>query len=254
MKIKPVLLGLSILLSGCATTQHSNQTLPEEHVSHWGYSGQEGPEFWGSLSSKNSACSAGVNQSPVNLTDFIESDLASLKMEYKSEASSIINNGHTIQVNYQPGSVLTVNEHSYELKQFHFHSPSENQIDGKSYPLEAHFVHADEKGNLAVVAVMFEENKENKTLKEIWALMPDKTDEENKNISNILIEGVLPSNREYYRFNGSLTTPPCSEGVLWLVMKETVSVGKGQIEHFGHTIELPNNRPVQGINSRAILK
>jgi len=248
MKIQSTLLALSLLVSGCATTQHS------EHNIHWSYSGHEGPEYWGALSQKYSTCSAGVNQSPINLTEAIDSELTPLQMEYNSEAREIINNGHTIQVNYQPGSLLKINNHSYELKQFHFHSPSENHINGQSYPLEAHFVHADKKGNLAVVAVMFEESKENKTLREIWALMPEKTGKKNSQIPKILIDGILPSNKEYYRFNGSLTTPPCSEGVLWLVLKQTVTASKGQIQHFGHIIDVPNNRPVQSINARPILK
>jgi len=236
-------------MSGCATTQHS------EHSAHWGYSGHEGPEYWGSLSSKYSSCDSGQNQSPVNIKNSIGSELTPLQMEYNSDASEIINNGHTIQINYLPGSNLTVNNHKYELKQFHFHTPSENHINDKSYSMEAHFVHANEEGNLAVVAVMFEtKNKENETLKEIWALMPEKTGGINKLLPKLLIDGILPSNKEYYRFNGSLTTPPCSEGVLWLVMKQPISASRGQIQHFGHIIDVPNNRPIQNINTRTILK
>ncbi len=124
MKKKLSLLALTILTTGCATTI--------QHSSHWGYSGHEGPEYWGTLDAKYSSCDKGVNQSPVNLTGFIESELPSLELAYKAGAYEIINNGHTIQINYQSGSKLTVNGHSYELKQFHFHSPSENHINGKS--------------------------------------------------------------------------------------------------------------------------
>ena len=240
---------MTMLTAGCATTtQHS------EHKSHWGYTGHEGPEYWGDLKPKYSTCATGVNQSPVNLTNFIESELPPLKMVYKSNADNIVNNGHTIQVNYQPGSILTVSGHDYELKQLHFHSPSENHINSKSYSLEAHLVHADDKGNLAVVAVMFEDGNENKTMKDIWALMPEKSGAKNNQLSKISVEGILPTHRDYYRFNGSLTTPPCSEGVLWIVMKQALTASKGQVEHFGHIIDLPNNRPIQGINARAILK
>ena len=240
---------MTMLTAGCATTtQHS------EHKSHWGYTGHEGPEYWGDLKPKYSTCATGVNQSPVDLTNFIESELPPLKMMYTSNADNIVNNGHTIQVNYQPGSILTVSGHDYELKQLHFHSPSENHINSKSYSLEAHLVHADDKGNLAVVAVMFEDGNENKTMKDIWALMPEKSGAKNNQLSKIPVEGILPTHRDYYRFNGSLTTPPCSEGVLWIVMKQALTASKGQVEHFGHIIDLPNNRPIQGINARAILK
>lgn len=248
MKIKTTLLAISLLASGCATTHHS------EHSAHWGYSGHEGPEYWGSLSPKYSTCSTGVNQSPVDLKNTVESELTPLKLLYSSSVSNIVNNGHTIQVNFQPGSILSVSDHEYELKQFHFHSPSENHINGRSYPLEAHFVHADKEGNLAVVAVMFEEGDENAALKDIWALMPEKAGAKNSQLPKISIEGILPNSRDYYRFNGSLTTPPCSEGVLWLVMKQSSSASKGQIQHFGHIINVPNNRPIQGTNARAILK
>ena len=117
MKIKTTLLAISLFASGCATTQHS------EHSAHWGYAGHEGPEYWGSLSPKYSTCSTGVNQSPVDLKNTVESELTPLKMMYSSDVSSITNNGHTIQVNFQPGSILSVSGHEYELKQFHFHSP-----------------------------------------------------------------------------------------------------------------------------------
>ncbi len=246
MKTKSSLLALTLLTTGCATTTQES--------SHWGYSGHEGPEYWGSLDAKYSTCDKGINQSPVNLTDFIESDLSPLQLSYKTGGHEVINNGHTIQVNYQPGSKLNINGHSYELKQFHFHSPSENHINGKSYPMEVHLVHADNEGNLAVVGVMFEEGSDNKTLKEIWGIMPKEAESKNALPSMAFVEGILPASRDYYRFNGSLTTPPCSEGVLWLVMKESITVSKEQIKQFTQATHPSTNRPVQARNARAILK
>ena len=131
---------------------------------HWGYAGAEGPEHWGELDAKFGLCATGRNQSPVNLTDMIEGDLSEIAFHYASGGNEILNNGHTIKVGYAPGSTITVSGHAFELKQFHFHSPSENTIDGKSYPMEAHFVHADKDGNLAVVALMFSEGKSNAEL------------------------------------------------------------------------------------------
>jgi carbonic anhydrase len=221
---------------------------------HWGYSGHEGPEHWGELDPKYSACSEGKNQSPVNLTGMIKSDLSPITINYQSGGNEILNNGHTIQVNYKPGSTITVNGHEFELKQFHFHSPSENTIEGHSYPMEAHFVHADKEGNLAVIAVMFKTGKKNVELEKAWAHMPENTGDKNTLPKSLDASSLLPHNHDYYRFNGSLTTPPCSEGVWWLVMKYFNTASKEQIDKFVNTMGHPNNRPVQSINARVILK
>lgn len=240
---------MTLLVTGCATTtQHSNQN------KHWGYAGHEGPEYWGSLNPKYSTCGTGANQSPINLSGFIKADLPPLNLVYESGGHEILNNGHTIQVNYQPGSWFRIDYRIYELKQFHFHSPSENHINGKSYPMEVHLVHADTDGNLAVVAVMFEEGNENKILKEIWSKIPEVAGNKNVLPSIVSVDGLLPVNREYYRYNGSLTTPPCSEGVLWLVMKQPITVTKGQITQFTQVMHQSTNRPVQPVNARPILK
>ena len=221
---------------------------------HWGYSGYEGPEHWGKLDPKYSACSEGKNQSPVNLAGMIESDLPPITINYQSGGFEILNNGHTIQVNYKPGSTISVNGHEFELKQFHFHSPSENTIEGHSYPMEVHFVHADKEGNLAVIAVMLKTGKKNAELEKAWAHMPDKPGVKNALPQNVDAKNLLPNSKDYYRFNGSLTTPPCSEGVWWLVMKYVDTASKEQIDKFTQTMDHPNNRPVQPVNARAILK
>jgi carbonic anhydrase len=220
---------------------------------HWGYSGAEGPENWAQLSPEYGACT-GKNQSPIDLTGFIEADLAPIQFSYRTGASEILNNGHTVQVNYAPGSKIDVGGHEFELKQFHFHAPSENHIDGKSYPMEAHLVHADKDGNVAVVAVMLEEGAENEALKSAWAQMPEDAGDKHAISEALSAEAILPANRDYYRFNGSLTTPPCSEGVWWLVMKEPVSASKEQIERFAHVMHHPNNRPLQPVNARPVLQ
>jgi carbonic anhydrase len=227
---------------------------PSNQSTHWGYTGKEGSQYWGSLSPEYSTCSSGANQSPVNLSNFVEATLSPLKMSYDLNAYEVINNGHTIQVNYQSENTLALNGHDYKLIQFHFHSPSENQINGKSYPLEAHLVHRDKNGNLAVVAVMFEAGKTNETLAKTWAVMPKKKAESHLLIADVSAQGLLPDNRDYYRFNGSLTTPPCTEGVLWLVMKQPITASIEQIGYFSHIIHYPNNRPLQRINARAILE
>jgi len=221
---------------------------------HWGYSGHEGPEHWGELSADYKMCSEGKNQSPIDLAGFIEAELSPLEIKYKAGATEIVNNGHAIQVNYEGGNTLTVDGHEFELKQFHFHAPSENHIDGKSYDMEAHYVHADKDGNLAVIALMMEEGAANGLIGKLWEKMPEKAGDKNTLEGGLDASALLPGKRDYYRFNGSLTTPPCTEGVWWLVMKEPVTVSKEQIEKFAHTMHHPNNRPVQPVNARPVLK
>ncbi len=241
---------LSLIIVGLCMT---SIVLAGEKV-HWGYAGHAGPEHWGELDPKYSPCSEGKNQSPVNLTGMIKSDLPPIAIKYQSGGNEILNNGHTIQVNYNSGSTITVTGHQFELKQFHFHSPSENTIEGQSYPMEAHFVHADKDGNLAVIAVLFKTGEKNAELEKAWAHMPEKSGEKYELPKSIDANILLPHDRDYYRFNGSLTTPPCSEGVWWFVMKHLDTASKEQINKFSRTMHHPNNRPVQPANARLILK
>ena len=219
----------------------------------WSYSGQSGPENWAQLSTDNFACS-GSNQSPVNLTGFIEAGLPPIEFNYESGGYNVLNNGHTIQVNYSPGSHINIDGQAFELKQFHFHAPSENHINGTSFPLEVHYVHANDQGQLAVVAVMFKQGKENKALKGAWLGMPKIAGKKISYSSSFNANKLLPHNKDYYRFNGSLTTPPCSEGVRWLVLKESLEASQEQISTFTDVLGFANNRPLQPINARAILQ
>ncbi|MFM5429230.1 carbonic anhydrase [Aeromonas veronii] len=222
-------------------------------TTHWEYSGEAGPAKWASLTPEYGQC-AGSNQSPVNLTGMVEAKLAPLQFHYQTGGKTLVNNGHTIQVNYAPGSTLELDGMRFELKQFHFHAPSENLIEGKSYPLEGHLVHANDKGELAVVAVMFEPGRANAALGLAWQVLPAKAGEIRGLKEPVLAEQLLPAKRDYYRFSGSLTTPPCSEGVRWLLMKEPVQVSQAQIDAFKAVMHNPNNRPVQPLNGRLVLQ
>lgn len=224
----------------------------EKSSPHWSYGGAEGPEYWGELSPNYDACKTGKNQSPVNLTHFTHANLEPITFNYVSSGNEVVNNGHTIQENYQPGSNIVVDGKSYDLKQFHFHSPSENQINGKSYPLEAHLVHQNKDGKLAVIGIMFDEGEQSTTLKDVWANMPHQPGK-HKVDHQISVKGLLPENKDYYRFNGSLTTPPCTEGVLWMVLKQPMTVSSAQVKDFTHTMHHTNNRPIQPINARMII-
>lgn len=220
---------------------------------HWEYSGEAGPAHWAKLTPEFGQC-AGSNQSPVDLRGVVEAKLAPLVLHYQAGGNTVVNNGHTVQVGYAPGSILQLDGTAFELKQFHFHAPSENLIEGKSYPLEGHLVHISDKGEIAVVAVMFKSGKANPALVAAWSALPAKVGEIHTLKAPLAAEQLLPESRDYYRFSGSLTTPPCSEGVRWLVMKQPVEVSQAQIDAFKGVMHHPNNRPVQPLNGRVILQ
>ena len=238
---------LSLILSSVSLTALADDV-------HWQYSGKHGSEHWAELSDKFSTCASGVNQSPINISSTIEAELPPLSINYQKSAVELINNGHTIQVNIQGNNSFSNDAGQFDLKQFHFHSPSENTINGQYYPLEAHFVHADNAGRLAVIGVMFKQGDENKTLKKLWHKMPEKTHGKAK-LSGVLQSlNLMPKSKDYYRFNGSLTTPPCSEGVRWFVLKQPIEASKAQIDKFRAVMGGDTNRPIQPINARIILK
>ncbi|NQZ21462.1 MAG: carbonic anhydrase family protein [Colwellia sp.] len=221
---------------------------------HWTYAGKHGAEHWGSLSAKFATCDSGVNQSPINITETIDASLPALTINYQASTVNVVNNGHTVQANIKGKNTFTNDAGTFDLKQFHFHAPSENTIDGQSFPLEVHFVHADHNGRLSVIGVMFEYGAENVTLAKIWQKMPSKAGA-TQSLSELLNSGdLLPASTDYYRFNGSLTTPPCSEGVRWFVMKDAITASKAQIEKFAKTMGGASNRPVQSTNARVILR
>jgi carbonic anhydrase len=223
------------------------------HGSEWSYEGATGPSEWGRLKPEFGACAGRSNQSPIDIAGTIDAALPPLKTRYVAGGTEVVNNGHTVQANFGPGSAVTIDGREFELKQFHFHSPSENHVSGKSYPLEAHLVHADKDGHLAVVAVFFAEGKANPTVGAVWDRMPQ-AGAKNALPAPVSAAGLLPANRDYWRFNGSLTTPPCSEGVRWIVMKQPMSVSKAQIERFQKTLGFANNRPVQPVFARPVLR
>ncbi|MFN2243733.1 MAG: carbonic anhydrase [Anaerolineae bacterium] len=221
---------------------------------HWTYAGATGPEHWGELDTAFSTCASGVNQSPIDIRSTLDADLPPLRIRYEGRGTEILNNGHTIQVNVAPGSILTLEGTPFELKQFHFHAPSENTVDGESFAMEAQLVHADAEGHLAVMGVLYRLGKENQAMAEMLAYMPHEAGMKQALLSSIDPAGFLPRVGDYYRFNGSLTTPPCTEGVRWVVIKEPLAVSKGQVQAFQAAMHGANNRPVQEVNARPVLR
>ena len=222
-----------------------------EHVIHWGYEGEGGPENWGDLNSDYEVCGTGMEQSPIDLTDAELMDLENIGFSYRESAINILNNGHTIQIKYDEGSSIDINGQSFELLQFHFHAPSEHAVNGQLYPAEMHLVHADNEGRLAVVGVLIAEGAENPAFAPVWENLPH---EETEAIATGMIVNaadLLPTQQVFYRYNGSLTTPPCSQGVLWSVMESPVEMSAQQIGAFTDIFQ-GTNRPVQPINTRTL--
>ncbi len=218
---------------------------------HWGYEGHEGPSNWAELSEDYALCSAGKTQSPIDISWGHSNSGSPLITNYDSTQSEILNNGHTIQVNLGEGNTFKTEGRLYNLLQFHFHTPSENTVDGEHYPMEMHLVHADNDGNLAVLAVMFKSGKKNQELANIWSQMPIESGASSLLNRTVDPNNLLPTDFSASLFQGSLTTPPCSEGVAWNVLRNPVEASLEQITKFEGIVD-KNARPVQPINNRLI--
>ena len=218
---------------------------------HWGYEGENGPENWGKLDKFYTLCEQGRKQSPVNLSNPSQKQLSEIIFQYKPTKLNILNNGHTIQVNYDGGSYIETGGITYSLLQFHFHTPSEHKIEDRSSPMEMHLVHESETGDLAVIGVMFEVGNTKNILVQLWGYLPENEQPEEQ--FDILVNAaeLLPEVRATYQYKGSLTTPPCSENVSWFVMENPIEISEDQLNKFRNIFEL-NNRPVQRLNDRII--
>lgn len=224
-----------------------------EQPVHWGYEGQESPEHWGELSPDFTLCEIGKNQSPINIQGALKANHCKLALAFQQGKQQIINNGHTIQINVSEGNTLHLDKETFMLQQLHFHSPSENEIDGKQFPLEGHFVYKNKDGSLAVLALMFKTGKANPELAKAWQQIPTRVGQTTMLTHPIDIKALLPEKFDFYRFSGSLTTPPCSEGVIWMVLEQPVSASDEQIRQFLSALHHTNNRPVQPLNGRIII-
>ena len=221
-------------------------------AAHFSYEGHEAPEFWGDLHPDFSACKAGKFQSPIDITDAIEAKHhRPVTFKYTGEAETVINNGHTIQVSFKEGSTMVLEGKQFKLLQVHFHTPSEYTFGGQHFPMVGHIVHQADDGQLLVVAVMFTEGDENPVIADIWKNAPQKHDETTP-IKSVDVGALVKDFDAYYRLEGSLTTPPCTEGVMWIIGKQPLSASKEQMETFTKIIG-KNNRPVQKQNGRAVL-
>ncbi|WP_341676560.1 carbonic anhydrase family protein [Niveibacterium sp. SC-1] len=218
---------------------------------HWSYEGEGGPARWGSLQPEFAVCAKGQRQSPIDIHDGIKVELDPLQLDYKPSYFRIADNGHSIQANVGSGLFLKVMGHSYELQQIHFHRPAEERIDGRSFEMSAHLVHKDLDGRLAVIAVLIERGNANPLVQTLWNNLPLEKYESYSPSVPINPTDLLPADPRYYTYMGSLTTPPCTEGVLWMVMKQPVQLSPEQIAIFSRFYS-NNARPVQPLDGRTI--
>jgi carbonic anhydrase len=239
----------------------AREVAPAAEAPHWSYEGEAGPDRWSALSPDWAPCGGGQSQSPIDIHETLRAGLpamaagfkpAQLKTIHHAHMAAAINNGHTIQVNYTEGDVLTLGEEPFQLLQYHFHSPSEHTVGGRHYPMEMHMVHKSAGGTLAVIGVFIAEGQHNAAFDPIWSNLPKARGVEN-HFENVTVDvgSLLPSVRTTYRYRGSLTTPPCSEGVQWIVMTSPIHLSAEQIGAFQSIIQ-GNNRPVQPLNGRAV--
>jgi len=238
-------------------TAHAPVKKPGAHKIHWQYEGLEGPAHWGDLDPKFISCKIGRNQSPINIKDKTAINTVGLPgfdVYYRSAPMRIIYNGHALQINYPLGSYITINGNRYELLQFHFHTPSEHQKNGFNYPMEMQIVHKDGDGNLAVIGILFQEGKKNDALSDIIRYLPKDVGKEHLHkFAKVNPVDYFPKRKLFYKYSGSLTTPPCSEGVYWMVFKDPIEASPEQLAAM-HALMGDNNRPVQPHYSRSVLK
>ncbi len=220
--------------------------------SHWSYSGSTGPEFWGTMGHDNLVCSTGTQQSPIDIASTVSADIEPLSIMWNKANAQIVNNGHTIQVNMPAGNFMVRRRRVYELLQFHFHAPSEHLVDGESFHMEMHFVHRDvETGNLAVLGIFLKPGAPNEAFSMLSKAFPRKSGEEGKT-GRFSPTTLVPGKLDYWAYEGSLTTPPCSEIVSWLVVREPLQVDYRDINWFT-SIYRNNARPVVPANRRIVL-
>lgn len=248
----------SMLFLGWERSEAAQHTAPSaKHSSiprdaHWDYLGVEGPEHWSMLTPKYMTCEAGRQQSPINITMADHGQQPeTLEFHYQTSELHELNNGHTIQVSHISECNVALNHHTYQLRQFHFHEPSEHHIEGKAFPMEMHLVHQDEGGHILVIAVMLTIGADEPVLGQLWQWLPKQIGQEVSLPLNLSIAEILPKNTRHFSYSGSLTTPPCTEGVQWIVLEEPIHISQQDVDQFVQIIG-HNARPVQPLENRHI--
>lgn len=220
----------------------------------WSYGGYQNPTRWDELSSEFQTCGTGDEQSPINIREFhtTEGGEGDLEFNYNPSELEVVNDGHTIKVNYDAGSSVTIEGKEYELKQYHFHTPSEHRINDELSAMEMHLVHQSDDGQYAVVALMIEPGQTNSEMAKVWSNISEKGNRK-QGEKMVNAANFLPENQNYYQYTGSFTTPPCTEGVSWVLFDQPIEASKQQIDAFS-SLYPANNRPIQEVNNRQIME
>jgi carbonic anhydrase len=241
----------SVAVAAAGLWSRTDNAVDAQDNVHWEYEGEAGPEHWGELDPDYATCGSGTAQSPIDIVDPVDADLVDIEINYQPiSPMKIVNNGHTIQVTADPGSTLTLEGVEYVLQQFHFHQPSEHTINGEHQRLEMHLVHKTEAGDAAVLSVLLREGTGGEAYEPIFANLPTEIGAQQTIDVTVNPADLLPGVSTTYRYEGSLTTPPCTEGVQWLVFTEPVELSAAQVA----TADAfqSNNRPVQPKNDRPV--
>ncbi len=217
---------------------------------HWSYEGDAGSAMRGSLDPSFAICDSGMRQSPVDIAGAVDGGAAELEVRWQSADAEVVDNDHTTQVNVPESSAITLEGRDFHLVQFHFHTPGEHTIEGAATPLELHFVHAAAEGDLAVIGVFMEAGEADPSIQAIWDAIPAPGDAPGR-LAGFDPRALLPAGASHFRYPGSLTTPPCSEIVSWVVMTESIAISQDQIDAFA-AIHPMNARPVQPLHDRTI--
>ena len=218
----------------------------------WSYTGPNGPQYWGSLSPDYELCSKGESQSPIDLSGPAMAELSKLKLNYfTTRTLYILNDGHTVRVDYTGFGELLYGETKYQTTQFHFHIPSEHTIDGAHYPMEMHFEHKSRDGRVAILSIFIIEGAHNKAFDVLWRQLP--TEIGNERVRMVYFSGAnyLPADKTFYTYAGSLAVPPCNENVRWLILKTPIEMSAEQMRVFKALVG-KNNRPVQKLHGRTV--
>lgn len=255
---------LSFSLGACSektieipnTEESEGKEAQSTQTAHWSYEGETGPEHWGELDQANSTCVNGSEQSPINIEFsqiITDKKIENIQIQYEPAPFTLVNNGHTVQANAttESNSIL-VEGNKYNLAQFHFHTPSEHQFNGQNYDMELHLVHKDANGKITVLGVMIQEGKKNEKLASIWDVLPQEETGEDISVKEpVDLQGILPQEQTTFHYNGSLTTPPCTEEVKWIIFEQPIEMSKEQIQAF-QQIFPDNHRHLQSLNDRGI--
>ena len=243
---KAVVIAGSIIGTTVYIVQSSNQ-IP------WNYSGEDGPEYWGSIDDTYKLCDEGKNQSPIDITSALDTSLPDIQFNYFPGIEMMTNKHHSILLTDTSSSEIIVNKQAYQLQQLHFHSPSEHTVNGQSFPMEIHFIHKNSESEYAVISILVKQGNPNTSLNTIWQEDLPNSGTRKKLNQYFNAFDLLPEQYDYYRYNGSLTTPPCSEGISWFVLKTPIQASESQIKQMTKLFPEGNNRPTQMLHARNIL-